>query len=102
MAISWGVRWCMIYNVTKSKWVYVFGWHLDKLLMSYAALLAKHVELIVDITKIGAWRWHRVWELFLVVEPVAIETFEVGSHTILWRCWCRDCTVDYDTWEESK
>ena len=99
MAIGRDVWRCMVDQVTQSVWIDKLGRNLNELFICDASLLTHILEVVVQVTEIGAWWRHRVWKFLLVVEPVAIEAFEVGSHTVFWSFRAWNSSIKNHTWK---
>ncbi len=102
MAISLCVGWCVIDQVAKCVWIYVFRRHLNKMLVSYTSLFTYFIKLIVDIFEIGAWWWHWVRQFLFIIKPVPIISLQIWSQA-MFRCWWWwYCWVKNNSWKQSK
>lgn len=64
----------------------VLGRYCDEVFICDAFHFTKFVVKIPKVCVVGAWRWHGVGQLLLIVEPVAIMALEVRSEASL-RSW---------------
>ena len=76
----------MVDQVTDCVGINVLGRYCDEVFICDAFHFTKFVVKIPKVCVVGAWRWHGVGQLLLIVEPVAIMALEVRSKASL-RSW---------------